>query len=51
MDSDLCKMSADVSQAAAMMSESRYAIVVVDSATACYRYHLLFSLFFFSPNH
>jgi hypothetical protein len=38
LDSDLSKMSADVSQAAAMMSESRYAIVVVDSATACYRY-------------
>jgi hypothetical protein len=35
-------MSVDVSQAAAMMSESRYAIVVVDSATACYRYQLLF---------
>ena len=24
-------------KAAAMMSESRYAIVIVDSATACYR--------------
>ena len=26
-----------LTQAAAMMSESRYAVVVVDSATACYR--------------
>ena len=26
-----------LTQAAAMMSESRYAIVIVDSATACYR--------------
>ena len=26
-----------LTQAAAMMSESRYAVVVVDSVTACYR--------------
>ena len=26
-----------LTQAAAMMSESRYAMVIVDSATACYR--------------
>ena len=26
-----------LTQAAAMMSESRYALVIVDSATACYR--------------
>ena len=35
--SQFCMVIHDILQAAAMMSESRYAVVIVDSATACYR--------------